>query len=334
MTVRCREILDATALCEARSFGMSRLNRPSWLGAGAAAALVVTLAVVGVGRAAPPAGGTPASLVSIVPCRLIDTRAASQIGPRGEPLGPDTTVTFPVRGSNGNCTIPSEAVGIVTNTTAVNPTAASYLTVYPAGSERPTASNLNYLPTSPPTPNQVTVGLSADGALNIYNLAGSIDVIVDIVGYTVAAAAPAPTTTPTPTLPTVLQDEEGVKRFHEPGGEGWATLAVGDRDVPAGKYLVSYTVVVVNFTGTSDLFRCGIYNYAGDVYFGLTTARVGPNADVTPFHGEAIVTISAPGQPGAGPIQVWCWHDSQLPVLGNPPAAYTETSVMTVMPIA
>jgi len=35
----------------------------------------------------------------------------------------------------------------------------------------------------------VTVGLSATGALNVFNNAGSVDVIIDIVGYYQAAAA-------------------------------------------------------------------------------------------------------------------------------------------------
>ena len=55
-------------------------------------------------------------------------------------------------------------------------------------SPRPTASNLNFTAGSPPTPNQVTVGLSATGAIGVYNLSGTVDIIVDIVGYYQAAA--------------------------------------------------------------------------------------------------------------------------------------------------
>jgi hypothetical protein len=58
------------------------------------------------------------------------------------------------------------------------------VTFYPADANpRPTASNLNVVAGAPPTPNQVTVGLSATGAISIYNNGGTVDLIVDVVGY-------------------------------------------------------------------------------------------------------------------------------------------------------
>ncbi|MCU1366029.1 MAG: hypothetical protein JWN39_1668 [Ilumatobacteraceae bacterium] len=133
--------------------------------------------------------GTASSLVPIAPCRLVDTRPDTLVGGRSAPLAPGEIVDFAVWGTNGNCAIPSTATGIATNVTAVGPTASGYLTVYPGDVPRPTTSNLNFVPTSPPTPNQVTVGLSATGGIKIYNFAGSVDVVVDIVGYYV----PSPT---------------------------------------------------------------------------------------------------------------------------------------------
>ena len=103
-------------------------------------------------------------LVPIAPCRLVDTRSAPlTVGTRATPIGSGETVTFQVTGTNGNCTIPTEATAIASNVTTVNPTAGSYLTVFPADAARPNASNLNWTPSSPPTPNQVTVGLSSTG---------------------------------------------------------------------------------------------------------------------------------------------------------------------------
>ena len=142
-------------------------------------------------------GGTPSSLVPISPCRLVDTRPTPlTVGTRSTPIGASQTVTFQVTGANGQCTVPSDATGIASNVTIVNPTASSYLTVFPADSTRPNASNLNWTPTSPPTPNQVTVALSGTGALKVFNLAGSVDVIIDVVGYYVPSAGSG-TTGPT-----------------------------------------------------------------------------------------------------------------------------------------
>ncbi|HEY5248969.1 MAG TPA: pentapeptide repeat-containing protein [Dermatophilaceae bacterium] len=56
--------------------------------------------------------------------------------------------------------------------------------MWPADKPKPTASSLNWLAGQPPTPNQVSTALSAaDGEIDLYNLAGNVDVIVDITGY-------------------------------------------------------------------------------------------------------------------------------------------------------
>ncbi len=154
---------------------------------GVAAALAVAVASgVGLAREAGAAGtATASAFVPIVPCRLADTRTGTDhVGNRTTPIAAGESVTFPVWGINGNCTIPTTATGVATNVTAVNPTQASYVTVYPAdAATRPTASNLNVTAGAAPTPNQVTVGLSVTGAISAYNNAGTVDLIVDIVGY-------------------------------------------------------------------------------------------------------------------------------------------------------
>jgi predicted regulator of Ras-like GTPase activity (Roadblock/LC7/MglB family) len=123
--------------------------------------------------------------VAIAPCRLFDTRAgADNIGPRNTPLSTADTFTAQVTGTNGNCTIPANAVAIVTNVTAVSPTASSFITVYPADlATRPTASNLNVSANQAPQPNLVTTTLSATGAISVYNHLGTVDLIADITGY-------------------------------------------------------------------------------------------------------------------------------------------------------
>src|SRR6476660_927594 len=47
----------------------------------------------------------------------------------------------------------------------------------------PLASNVLWVPGSPPTPNKVDVKLSADGNINLFNLNGSVSVLADVVGY-------------------------------------------------------------------------------------------------------------------------------------------------------
>ncbi len=77
---------------------------------------------------------------------------------------------------------PASATGLQLNVTALNATEVSFLTIWGSGSQ-PVVSSLNPQPGQPPTPNAVTTGLTSGGAINVYNEAGNVDVIVDIAGY-------------------------------------------------------------------------------------------------------------------------------------------------------
>src|SRR3954451_3077732 len=102
-----------------------------------------------------PTLGTASSFVPILPCRVLDTRTASLIGPHAGPLGPDETMTLPVLPQSllNACGAPDGATAITANVTIDNPTRSSYLTVYPANLVRPGSSNLNWTASSSPTPN-------------------------------------------------------------------------------------------------------------------------------------------------------------------------------------
>jgi hypothetical protein len=144
--------------------------------AGFAAAIVLLWAV----RAEAAPGTTDSTFVPIAPCRLIDTRPApDRRGPLGK-LGP-RTVTVQATGLNGDCAIPTEAVGLSLNVTAVLATLPTDVRIWGAG-EPPLVSSLN------PTPgevafNAVTTPLSDSGKFNIANFQGEVDVIVDVNGY-------------------------------------------------------------------------------------------------------------------------------------------------------
>ncbi len=314
---------------------MATSTSSRWLPIALAASMVAgALAVVAVGIAS-AATSTPSSFVPIVPCRLVDTRPDSQVGTRGTPIGANSAVNFAVWGQNGDCTIPGNAVGIASNVTVVGPTAPSYLTLYPAdASTRPTASNLNYGAGSPPTPNQVTVALSDTGAIAVYNLAGNVDVIIDVVGYYVPASASTPTTTtvaPPKPLPRLI---EGVQSGHAVHGacNACPNYAV-TMTIPAGRWLVSYAVTNVNFEGTSDLFRCWFELTSGGGGYALSTGRLGgafPNVDVMPFSGERALTLTASAN-----VRIACSHDNDIDGgVGLLDMAYMEQGVLTALEVS
>jgi hypothetical protein len=164
---------------------MGRNHRARWAAIGAAVA--VSIGAGGIITLASAAGGTASTFTPITPCRLLDTRAdgpaTGETPPRTTPLGKGETLTVTARGDFGNCVALSPtATGAVLNVTTVNASANSYLTVWPADKVQPLASNLNWGPGQGPTPNQVTTGLDSAGKLSLFNNAGTVDVIVDVVG--------------------------------------------------------------------------------------------------------------------------------------------------------
>lgn len=159
--------------------GRRRAIRLRWAATGAAVA--ASLCGIGIAQAS-IVSGTP--FVPITPCRLLDTRPApDKVGTRVGALGPDETLTQQVSGQVGNCDIPLGIEAVALNVTVVDPTAASYLSIYPAGANPPLASSLNWLAGQEPTPNKVDVRVSADGAIEVRNAFGDVHVLADVVGY-------------------------------------------------------------------------------------------------------------------------------------------------------
>ncbi len=109
----------------------------------------------------------------VAPARVADTRS-------GQPLGPHATRTFQITGNGG---VPLAGAGsVVFNLTAARQTERTFLTVFPTGSARPLSSDLNPQP-NVVAPNLVIAKLGPDGTVSIYNESGTVDVIIDVVGW-------------------------------------------------------------------------------------------------------------------------------------------------------
>jgi hypothetical protein len=163
-----------------------RVRSVAWIATAIILSVFATLLVMQEWRADAAPGDSDSTFVPVTPCRLFDTRPAPfNVGAKDTPLGAGDSNrwTQPVRGVNGDCSIPSDAVGISMNVTIVNPTHQSNLRVFPADVPTPNASNLNWLAGQSPTPNKVDVKLSPDGEIKLYNFNGSVNVLADVVGY-------------------------------------------------------------------------------------------------------------------------------------------------------
>ena len=78
--------------------------------------------------------------------------------------------------------VPADATAVVLNATVTGASTASHLTLWPAGVARPMASNLNWSH-GWTVANAVTVKLGGSGKVSVYNAQGSVDVVLDVVGY-------------------------------------------------------------------------------------------------------------------------------------------------------
>jgi hypothetical protein len=145
-------------------------------------AVDVIVDVVGYYRPASGAGFTP-----LAPVRIQDSRPGSHVGPYTTPWATAQTRQVKVAGVAG---VPADAEAVVLNTTVTGTTASSFLSLWPSGTARPLASNLNWKPGST-IPNAVTVKVGAGGLIDVYNNNGAVDVVMDVVGYFRAGAGVA-----------------------------------------------------------------------------------------------------------------------------------------------
>nr|MDT0520172.1 hypothetical protein [Streptomyces sp. DSM 41633] len=190
--------------------------------------------------------GAGSALNSITPSRFLDTRDGT--GAPKKQVGPGGVVTLQVSGVKG---IPATGVtAVVMNVTAVYPTQAGHVTVYPNGQAAPDVSNLNFAP-GQIVPNLVTVPV-VNGKVDLRNNAGSVDLIADVTGYYAATGSTFSAAGPVRLLDT--RDGTGAAAGAV-GPGGLVNLQVaGVAGVPAqGVTAVVLNVTVTNPTGASHL---------------------------------------------------------------------------------
>jgi Subtilase family len=122
------------------------------------------------------------------PTRQLDTRTGT--GLRLGALGANTTYNLKVARYDG---VPADAAAVMLSVAAVGPSAGGWLAVYPGGTTRPNASNLNFARGQ--TLANAVLARFATGRVAFYNPVGSTHVISDLAGYFID---PANVQTPPP----------------------------------------------------------------------------------------------------------------------------------------
>ena len=125
----------------------------------------------------------PADFYTVTPCRVVDTRNAA--GPTGGPaLTAGATRNFPVTG--GVCGIPSTAIAVSVNLTAVGAIAAGHLTLFRGDAPSSTVGSNVYFTRGLTRANNAIVLLATDGSgtINVKNgSAGAVHLVLDVNGY-------------------------------------------------------------------------------------------------------------------------------------------------------
>jgi hypothetical protein len=118
-------------------------------------------------------------MLPVAPFRLLDTR--NGIGSPVGKLGTNATMSLQAVGVPGSGVPGAGVDAVVLNITVDQPTAWSYLTVWPNGQPLPNASSLNFN-AGQTVPNLVIVKVGQGGLVDIFNAFGSTHVIADVVG--------------------------------------------------------------------------------------------------------------------------------------------------------
>ncbi|MFE2165071.1 hypothetical protein ACFXB3_08355 [Streptomyces sp. NPDC059447] len=222
--------------------------------------------------------GTGSSYKPIVPTRLMDSREG--LGVPKAKVGATGTVTLQVAGTAG--IPPTGVTAVVLNVTATEPTAGSFVSVFPAGTVRNGASNLNFT-AGQTIPNLVVVPV-VNGKVSFYNHAGSVHLLADVAGYYTTDGTGS---SYKPVAPTRLMDSReglGVPKA-KVGATGTVTLQVaGTANIPP----TGVTAVVLNVTATEptagsfvSVFPAGtVRNGASNLNF--TAGQTIPNLVVVP----------------------------------------------------
>ena len=246
----------------------------------------------------PTNGADPSVALSSlnVPSRLLDTRPGSptadgQFSSIGAVQG-GTTLELQVIGRAG---VPSNATTAVLNVTATEPTGPGYVTVYPCGATRPTASNLNYT-AGQTIPNAVIAKIGTGGKICFFSQT-TTHLIVDVASYFISDSGLSSLNVPSRLLDTRPGSPTADGQFSSIGAvQGGTTLelqVIGRAGVPSNA-----TTAVLNVTATEPtgpgyvtVYPCGAtrptasnLNYtAGQTIPNAVIAKIGTGGKICFF---------------------------------------------------
>jgi hypothetical protein len=199
-----------------------------------------------------------------------------------------TTTQLTIAGRPG---VPGNAAAAALVLTAVSPRAGGYVTVYPCGTTRPTASSLN-AQNGRTTSNSTVVRLGTSGRVCVYNSMAT-DLVVDIVGYypattPMAMLQPARLLETRPGANTVDGRFRGIGRRAAGSTTTFTVSTRGAVPINAAAVNLNVTAVAPSGPGYLTVYPCGTarpaassINYSVDqTVSNMVLTKIGTNGTV------------------------------------------------------
>ncbi len=248
------------------------------------------------------------------PARIMDTRVARPDSAVAGQVGAGETLTLPLRQTPANPLL-LRSTGAVVNVTVTGPRTAGFMTVFPCGTARPTASNLNFQ-AGTDAANLVITSSSADGTICLYSDSVA-DVIVDVNGLfnSVHHATPfaTATTTPLPVAHTGLSTIGPAQPLPATQAIPWSDAAFSRANLPRGDWGYLTAAQAPAFVGElvitafdSVQYRCSgtvvardVILTAGHCVLDFPAAPTTANPTPSPLPLKAVKVSFIPGLYGA-----------------------------------
>ncbi|MEV0716692.1 hypothetical protein [Asanoa sp. NPDC050611] len=229
--------------------------------AGTAAAAVAAFGAVAVltSPAAAAPVGAQGTYTPLAPTRILDTRTGN--GAPKQIVGEKQTVHLKVAGRGG---VPASGVSaVVLNLTITGAVGNGYLTAYPDGAARPTASSINFA-TGWTRSNLITVAIGANGYLNIYQQSLGTHIVADVAGYYNAnAAAPIGSTYLSDAEQWRLEDTRTGGQPPMPGGSSIAYSVHFPDDPELSSHITAFALNITAVGATANGYLAA-WNGVGD----------------------------------------------------------------------
>ena len=271
----------------------------------------------------PAAAAQAGRFVPLTPTRLLDTREPNSI--QQGPLAPNQAITVNVAGLAG---LPADAAAAALKVTVTESTASGYWTVYPTGSTRPTASNINVDGAGMTIANQVLARLSG-GKATVYAQSGG-HVVIDLVGwFTGASAASSDAGLFVPVTPTRLLDSRQPPLAGAPGPNGTAEVPVANRaGLPAsgvGAVVINATITEADGPGYFSIWPARTYRPMASSLNATHPGQTIANHVIAPVSTAGFSFYTQSGAHMVADIAGW-YTGTELPTVLPPPVPLTTQS--------